>query len=194
MPAKSTTALFFGSFNPVHVGHLLIADYFAQQLGETWMVLSPHNPHKDRRTLAGDYDRLALLELGIGDNERVKASQVEFKLPKPSYTVDTLTHLRERYPTRSFALIMGGDNLLSFERWRNPHQILAHHELHVYVRPDYEVAGRFAEHPQVHLHQDVPQMHLSSSLIRRRLAAGESVRYLTPEPVRLEMEARGMYR
>ena len=188
------TALFFGSFNPVHVGHLVIADYFARALGETWMVCSPHNPHKQRSTLANDYDRLALLELGIGDNPRLRASNVEFALPKPSYTVDTLAVLRQRYPARDFALIMGGDNLLSLPRWKNPDEILAHHDIHVYVRPGYEVGGAYAKHARVHLHQDVPSMQISSSYLRKRIAAGEEVRYLTPEPVRLEIEGKGLYR
>ena len=188
------TALFFGSFNPVHVGHLVIADYFAQALGETWMVLSPHNPLKKRATLANDYDRLALLEAGIGDNPRVRTSNVEFALPKPSYTVDTLAVLRERYPKKAFALIMGGDNLLSLPRWKNPDEILAHHDIHVYLRPDYQVGGAYAEHSRVHLHADVPSMQISSSYIRRRIAGGTGVRYLVAEPVREMIEAKGLYR
>ena len=189
-----TTALFFGSFNPVHVGHLVIADYFAERLGETWMVLSPHNPHKERKTLANDYDRLALLELGIGDNTRVRASNVEFGLPKPSYTVDTLAVLRERYPNRAFALILGGDNLASLPRWKNPDEILRHHDVHVYLRPGYPVDGPYAEHPRVTLHRDAPQMNVSSSYIRARLAGGGSARYLLPEPVRVEIDRQGLYR
>ena len=188
------TALFFGSFNPVHVGHLIIADYFAQALGETWMVLSPHNPHKARKTLANDYDRLALLDLGIGDNARVRSSNVEFALPKPSYTVDTLAHLRDKYPTRQFALIMGGDNLQSFAKWKNAEEIVRHHPLHVYLRPDYAVSGPYAEHPQVTLHRDAPQMRISSSYVRAAIRAGRSIRYLVPEPVRHELIAKGLYR
>ena len=188
------TALFFGSFNPVHVGHLIIADYFARVLGETWMVLSPHNPLKKRSTLANDYDRLALLELGIGDNDRLRTSKIEFDLPRPSYTVDTLAVLRQRYPKREFALIMGGDNLLSLPKWKNPEEILAHHDIHVYARPEYEAGGAYATHPRVRLHQDVPVMQISSSYIRKQLAAGEDVRYLTPEPVRAELSRKGLYR
>ncbi len=187
------TALFFGSFNPVHVGHLIIADYFAAALGETWMVLSPHNPLKDRKSLANDYDRLALLELGIGDNARVKASNVEFGLPRPSYTVDTLAVLRERHPRQDFALIMGGDNLASLPKWKNPDEILRHHEIHVYVRPDYPVEGPYATHPNVKLHSDVPLMQISSSYIRGRLSAKRDIRYLVPEPVRKEIDRQGLY-
>ena len=188
------TALFFGSFNPVHVGHLIIADYFAAALGETWMVLTPHNPHKARASLAGDYDRLALLEAGIGDNPRVRASTVEFNLPKPSYTVDTLAVLRDRYPDREFSLIMGGDNLASLPRWKNPDEILRHHAVHVYVRPGAEPSGEYAAHPRVTLHRDAPLMRISSSYVRARVAAGEPVRYLVPEPARAELEAKGLYR
>ncbi len=188
------TALFFGSFNPVHVGHLIIADYFAGQLGETWMVVSPHNPHKVRKSLANDYDRLALLEAGIGENARVKASKVEFGLPTPSYTVDTLAYLRQEHPLRRFALIMGGDNLVSLPRWKNPEEILRHHEVHVYLRPGSVVSGPYAVHPQVKLHADAPQMEISSSYIRAKLAAGREVRYLVPEAVREELLAKGMYK
>ena len=188
------TALFFGSFNPVHVGHLIIADYFASQLGETWMVLSPHNPLKERKTLANDYDRLALLELGIGDNPRVRSSNIEFGLPKPSYTVDTLTVLRERYPTRSFALIMGSDNLQSLPRWKNADKILRHHDIHVYLRPDFPAEGPYAGHERVHIHAGVPLMQVSSSYLRERLTVKHDIRYLVPEPVRAEIERKGLYR
>ena len=188
------TALFFGSFNPVHVGHLIIAEYFAEQLGEVWMVLTPHNPHKPRATLANDYDRLALLERALDDNPRVRVSKVEFDLPKPSYTVDTLTHLRDRYPAREFALIMGGDNLATLPKWRNPEEIVRHHDIHAYLRPDYAASGPYAEHPRVTLHRDAPQMRISSSYVRAAVAAGRSIRYLTPEPVREEILAKGLYR
>ena len=188
------TALFFCSFNPVHVGHLIIADYFAGALGETWMVLTPHNPHKERKSLADDYDRLALLEAGIGDNPRVRASKIEFDLPRPSYTVDTLAVLRERYPQRTFSLVMGSDNLASLPRWKNPDEILRHHEIHVYVRPGLDPAGTYAAHPRVILHREAPLMHISSSYVRARVGAGKSVRYLVPEGVREELEAKGLYR
>lgn len=189
------TALFFGSFNPVHIGHLIIANYFAEQLGETWMVLSPHNPHKERKTLANDYDRLTLLDLGIGDNEKVRSSNVEFALPKPSYTVDTLAYLRDKYPRREFALIMGGDNLVSLPKWKNAEEILKHHEIHVYVRPEYDITdAQYADHPKVTLHRDAPQMRVSSSYIRKSIAENKSIRYLVPEPVREELIAKGLYR
>ena len=189
------TALFFGSFNPVHVGHLIIANYFAETLGETWMVLSPHNPHKERKTLANDYDRLALLDLGIGVNEKVRSSNVEFALPKPSYTVDTLTYLRDKYPKREFALIMGGDNLVSLPKWKNAEEILKYHEVHVYVRPEYSLDGaEYANHPQVTLHTEAPQMRVSSSYIRKSIAGNKSIQYLVPEPVRDEIIAKSLYK
>ena len=188
------TALFFGSFNPVHIGHLIIAEYFARELGETWMVLSPHNPLKPRDMLANDYDRLALLELGIGNHESIRSSNIEFALPKPSYTVDTLTVLRDRFPDREFAIILGSDNLISFHKWKNPEEILRHHQLHIYARPDYVVPEQWAGHPKIKLHSDVPQMHLSSSYIRKLRSQGHSIRYLVPDAVRLEIEAKGLYR
>lgn len=188
------TALFFGSFNPVHVGHLIIAEYFAEQLGDVWMILSPQNPLKERKTLANDYDRLTLLDLGIGENDRVRSSNVEFALPKPSYTVDTLAHLRDKYPKREFALIMGGDNLISFHKWKNPDEILKHHQIHVYLRPDYQLQGEYIDHPQVVLHRDAPQMMVSSSYVRKALSEGRSIQYIVPEPVRKEILAKGLYK
>jgi len=113
--------LFFGSFNPVHVGHLIIANYILNHsdLDQIWMVVSPHSPHKKKASLANDYDRLHLLNLAIGDNPRLQSSDIEFNLSQPSYTIDTLTHLSEKYPTKKFSLIMGGDNLGSFHKWKS---------------------------------------------------------------------------
>jgi len=116
MPEK--TGLFFGSFNPVHIGHLIIANYMATQteLRQVWFVVSPHNPLKAKQSLARDHDRLHLVRLAIGDNPRLRASDIEFKLPQPSYTIDTLAHLKEKYPDRNFALIMGSDNLATLHK------------------------------------------------------------------------------
>ena len=186
--------LFFGSFNPIHVGHLIIANYMATQtdLDKVWLVVSPQNPLKLKKTLARDHDRLHLVRLGIGDNPRLEASQIEFGLPKPSYTVDTLAFLREKYPDRTFALIMGGDNLASLHLWKNHEQILANHDLYVYQRPGYDL-GALASHARVRL-CEAPPLDISATYLRECLRTGKSVRYLVPEPVWEYLETSTLYK
>jgi len=179
-----TTGLFFGSFNPVHVGHLIIANYILNHsdLDQIWMVVSPHNPHKKKASLANDYDRLHLLNLAIGDNPRLKSSDIEFNLPQPSYTIDTLTHLNEKYPSMNFSLIMGGDNLSSFHKWKNYEKLLEFYSLTVFARPGYEL-GDLAQHPKVTVLADTPMLHLSASYIRGLRKDNKSIQYLVPEAV-----------
>lgn len=186
--------LFFGSFNPVHVGHLIIANYMATQtdLDRVWLVVSPHNPLKPKKTLARDYDRLHLVRLGIGDNPLLEASNVEFSLPKPSYTVDTLAFLREKYPDREFALIMGGDNLATIHLWKNYETLLTNHDIYVYNRPDADLSG-FAEHPRVRICR-APMLDISATYIRECLRTGKSVRYLVPDAVFEYLESSTLYR
>lgn len=188
------TGLFFGSFNPVHVGHMIIADYMANRTGldEVWMVVSPQNPFKNAGSLAPDYDRLHLVRLAIGDTPRLQASDVEFSMPKPSYTIDTLAVLRDRHPEREFALIMGSDNLPTLPKWKNADIILRDYDIHVYNRPDY-TPGLLADHPRVTLHE-APLMHLSATYIRKSIKEGYGVRFLVPEAVARELEASGLYR
>ena len=178
------TGLFFGSFNPVHVGHLIIANYLINEsdLDEIWMVVSPHSPHKKKASLANDYDRLHLLQLAIGDNPQLKASDVEFGLPKPSYTIDTLTFLKEKYDNREFALIMGGDNLASFHKWKNYEAILKYHYIYVFARPGYEL-GELAHHDSVSVLENTPLLHISASHIRKLIAEDKSIRYLVSDKV-----------
>ena len=187
--------LYFGSFNPIHIGHLVIANYMASQtdLDEVWLVVSPQNPLKEKSTLANDYDRLHLVQLAVEDNPRLSASDIEFGLPKPSYTIDTLTYLREKHPTINFTLIMGGDNLLTLPRWKNYELLLRDYRIYVYLRPEYEL-GELADHDSVSLFSEVPQMHISSSYIRRCMAKGESIRYLVSEPVFQYLEDNALYR
>lgn len=187
--------LFFGSFNPIHTGHLVIAEYMATQtdLEQVWLVVTPHNPLKAKTTLARDHDRFYLVQLAIEGNPRLRASDLEFKLPKPSYTVDTLAYLRERYPANEFCLIMGGDNLPTLPKWKNHEVILEHHEIYVYQRPNHDV-GEWAKHPKVHLFQGVPMMDISATYIRQLLQAGESARYLLPERVLDEVLKSGLFR
>lgn len=185
--------MFFGSFNPVHVGHMVIANYMATQtpLQEVWMVVSPHNPHKKKKSLANNYDRLHLVKLAIGDTPKLRASDIEFGLPQPSYTIDTLTYLREKYPQKRFALIMGGDNLATLHKWKNYEMILRDYSIYVYRRPEYQL-GKLASHPSVKVF-DAPLMQISSSYIRRCLAEGHSIRYLVPADVYEDLQRSGLY-
>ena len=177
------TALFFGSFNPIHVGHLIIANTMLQQEGvdEVWLVVSPQNPLKERATLLADHHRLQMVQRALDDNYRLKACDIEMHLPIPSYTVVTLVALGEKYPDREFCLIMGSDNLAGFHRWRNYEYILEHYHLYVYPRPGSEHCD-LRNHPSVTM-VDVPMMDISSSYIRQQIAAHRDVRYLLTEPV-----------
>ena len=177
------TALFFGSFNPIHVGHLIIANTMLQQeeIDEVWMVVSPQNPLKERSSLLADHHRLQMVRSAIDDNYRLRACDIEMHLPIPSYTVVTLAALGEKYPDREFCLIMGSDNLATFQRWRNYEYILEHYHLYVYPRPGSERCP-LRNHPNVTM-VDVPMMDISSSYIRAQIAAGRDVRYLLTEPV-----------
>lgn len=187
--------LFFGSFNPIHVGHLIIANYMAQHsdLEQIWLVVSPHNPLKDKKTLARDRDRLNMIELAIENNARLRASNIEFKMPQPSYTVDTLAYLAEQHPQHEFALIMGGDNLASLHKWKNYEVILQRHLIYVYVRPEYAL-GDLATHENVRLLHDVPQMQISATFIRESIAAKKSIQYLVPDKVLRYVEESGLYK
>lgn len=161
-------------------------------LDAVWLIVSPHNPHKSKKTLADDYARLQLVRLAIDGNPKLQASDVEFDLPRPSFTIDTLTHLKEQYPEHEFVLIMGGDNLATLPRWKNAEVLLKNHEIYVYKRPHYEL-GELAQHTQIK-HFEAPLMQISSSYIRRQVKAGKSVRYLMPDTVYKELELMGLYR
>lgn len=186
--------LFFGSFNPIHVGHLIIANYMATQtdLDEVWLVVSPQNPLKNKNSLARDYDRLHLVRLAIAENSLLRASRVEFDLPRPSYTIDTLTHLKDQHPQKEFVLIMGGDNLKTLHKWKNYEIILRDYRIYVYQRPEYEL-GALATHPAIQIFE-APLMQISASYIRRCIQNGHSVQYLVPPPVFEYLESSGLYR
>jgi nicotinate-nucleotide adenylyltransferase len=190
---KIKTGLFFGSFNPVHVGHMIIANYMVEHtdMKEVWLVVSPHNPHKERKTLARDHDRLHLVHLAIGDNVKLRASNIEFSLPKPSYTVDTLAYLREKYPDREFALIMGGDNLSSLHKWKNFEVILNYHEIFVYNRPGYE-ASELSQRSNIH-YVEAPLLDISASFIRQLIRQKKSIQYLVPDAVFEYLDGSSMY-
>jgi len=186
--------LFFGSFNPIHVGHMIIANYMATQtpLEQVWFVVSPQNPFKKKSSLARDYDRLHLVRLAIADNANLKASNIEFDLPKPSYTIDTLTYLKEKHPDHEFTLIMGGDNLGSFHKWKNYEIILRDYEIYVYKRPSYDL-GDLQNHPKVQIFE-APLMQISASYIRKCIQEGHSVQYLVPDEVYEYLNASSLYK
>jgi nicotinate-nucleotide adenylyltransferase len=175
--------LFFGSFNPVHSGHMIIAGYMAEyaDLNQVWLIVSPHNPLKLKDSLLQDYHRMSLVKIAIGDYRKLKASDIEFKLPRPSYTINTLAHLHEKYPEHQFALILGSDNLESFTKWKNYEQILEQVELYVYPRKNSE-GGELRNHPKVKI-INAPTMELSSSFIRESIKNKKDVRYMLPEKV-----------
>jgi nicotinate-nucleotide adenylyltransferase len=177
------TGLFFGSFNPIHIGHLIIANQMLAEsdIEEIWFVISPHNPLKEKQSLLKDHHRLALLRIAIEDDSRFRACDVEFKLPQPSYTIHTLLTLEEQYPLRKFCLIIGSDNLNSFNKWFNYEEILNNYPLYVYPRPGFD-GGEFARHPSVKWVKS-PLMEISSSYIRHSIKHGNSVKYLLPEKV-----------
>lgn len=175
--------LFFGSFNPVHVGHMVLANYMLEytDLDKIWFVISPHNPLKKKNSLLDEKHRLQLVSLAIGDNAKIKASDIEFKLPQPSYTVVTLAYLKEKHPEHEFALILGEDNLLSFSKWKNYEEILKHHQLYVYPRPNTD-KSEFHNYSQVKL-VNAPLMEVSSTEIRKAIQEKKDVRYFMPNAV-----------
>lgn len=178
----------------MHIGHLIIANFMATQtdLDEVWIVVTPQNPHKERSTLANDYDRLHLVRIAIENNTALKASKIEFELPKPSYTIDTLAYLGEKYPSDKFVLIMGSDNLGSLHKWKNYKKILSDHSIYVYRRPAYE-EGELASHPSVTIYE-APLMNISASYIRSCLKKGHSIQYLVSPEVYDYLDTSTMYR
>jgi nicotinate-nucleotide adenylyltransferase len=186
--------LLFGSFNPIHIGHLIIANYMANHttLDKVWLVVSPQNPLKKYGDLINTYDRLEMAKLATDNATNIAVSDVELKLPQPSYTIDTLTHLKEKYPEHDFALIMGSDNLVTIHKWKNYKLILRDYQIFVYPRPGYENA-EFASHPSVTITM-TPQMELSATFIRKSIAEKKNVQYFVPDPVLKFIESKGLYR
>jgi nicotinate-nucleotide adenylyltransferase len=180
---KSITGLFFGSFNPIHQGHLMIANYMVEytDIHQVWFIVSPHNPLKEKSSLLEDYHRLAMANIALEGDSRFRASNIEFHLPQPSYTIDTLTYLTEKYPEKEFALICGSDNLPTFSKWKNYEAILNQYHLYIYPRPKIE-ASSFDDHLHVHFTQ-APLIEISSSFIRQGIKEGKNLRQFLPEKV-----------
>lgn len=174
------TGLYFGSFNPIHVGHMAIANFMVEytEIDQLWFVVSPQNPLKNKKTLLDDYQRLELVNRAIGDDLRFRASKVEFNLPKPSYTIDTLTYLSEKYPTHQFFILMGSDNLESIHKWKNADVLLTNYDIIVYPRPGFNPEN-IKKYPRVQV-ANAPLMEISSTFIRDSIKAGKDIRHFLP--------------
>ncbi len=193
MDSSKKIGLYFGTFNPIHIGHLIIANHMANytNLDEVWFVVSPHNPFKNKNNLLDDYARLELVHRAIKDFDRLRVTDIEFGLSQPSYTVNTLVHLSEKYPYHSFSLIMGGDNLNTFHKWKNYETILNNHELYVYPRLA-TMPGSLDNHEKVNL-VGAPIMQISSSFIRNAIRNKKDVRAMLPESVWLHIDEMNYY-
>ena len=176
--------LFFGSFNPIHIGHLVIADVMADQtdLNEVWFVVSPQNPFKSSKSLLHEFDRLKMIELAVADNFKFKATDVEFNMPKPSYTSDTLAYLADKHPEHGFVLIIGEDNLVHFHKWKNHEAILENYGLYVYPRPQVDKSKIKVAHDNIK-YVDSPMLDISATFIRTAIQNEHSVQYLLPQTV-----------
>jgi nicotinate-nucleotide adenylyltransferase len=181
--------LYFGSFNPIHIGHIAIAGYMIEFAGldQVWFIVSPHNPLKNKETLLADHHRLYMAQLGIGDNDRLKASDIEFKLPVPSYTIDTLTYLKEKYPKNEFCLVMGEDNLYTLHKWKNANALVREYHIYVYPRPDSvkpssTLLDQILSTSIIH-HVKAPLMDISGTFIRNGIKKGKDMSYFLPPAV-----------
>ena len=181
--------LYFGSFNPVHIGHMAIAGYMTEfaLLDQVWFVISPHNPLKNKETLLADHHRLYMTELAIGDNDKLKASDIEFRLPVPSYTIDTLTYLKEKYPKNVFCLVMGEDNLFTLHKWKNAAELVKMYPIYVYPRlksenPSSLILEQILLTADVH-NVNAPLMEISGTFIRNGIKNGKDMSYFLPPAV-----------
>ncbi|WP_149915373.1 nicotinate (nicotinamide) nucleotide adenylyltransferase [Sphingobacterium cavernae] len=191
--ANKKIGLFFGSFNPIHIGHLIIANYMANftELDEVWFVVSPQNPFKEKKSLGNMYDRLEMVNLAIEGLEKLRASNIEFNLPQPSYTIDTLVYLQEKYPNNDFVLIMGEDNLAGLLKWKNADIILRDYHIIVYPRPGYD-GGDLKNHPSVTM-TDTPVMELSSTFVRKAIKENKNIKFFIPDKVLEFIDKKGLY-
>lgn len=185
--------LYFGSFNPVHVGHLIIANHILNStaLEKVWFVVSPQNPFKPSNTLLNEYDRLHLLTIATEADPRIKVSDIEFSLPRPSYTSSTLAYLQEKHPDHNFSIIMGSDSFQNLSKWKNADYIISNFSIYIYKRPGFEVDNSI--NAKIEL-LDAPLLQISATEIRNNIKEGKSVRYLLPDVVREEIEKSGYYK
>ena len=193
---QKKVGLFFGTFNPIHIGHLIIGNHFVEysNLDEVWFVVTPHNPHKKKNNLLDDNHRLTMVRIAVEDYPKLKASNIEFDLPQPNYTVNTLIHLEEKYPNHHFSLIMGEDNLKSFHKWKNHDVILNRHSICVYPRKSKgEALDKWLKEDSISL-IDAPIMELSSTFIRKSIQQEKNIRPLLPHPVWIYLDEMNFYK
>lgn len=192
--------LFFGTFNPIHTGHLVIANYMANytDLKKVWLVVTPHNPLKQKKSLLKDHHRLMLAKLATEDNPKLKVSDIEFKLTQPSFTINTLLHLKEKYPAYEFVLIMGEDNLKTLHKWKNYEEIINRFSIYVYPRIQCGTSEpemlECKKYPNVKIFSEVPIMNISSTFIRKAIKEKKDITYLVPEKVRNYIIEMNFYR
>jgi nicotinate-nucleotide adenylyltransferase len=183
--------LFFGSFNPIHIGHLIVASIMAEHVDRVWFVVSPQNPFKKNKSLLHEFDRYEMVEKAIQDNFKFQITDVEFSMPKPNYTIDTLAYLTEKHPDHTFKLIIGSDNLVQFPKWKNYRKILDHHGLLVYPRPNAGDSALSSDPGITFI--DAPLLDISASYIRKAVKEKRSIRYLVPEVVEKHIENKGYF-
>jgi nicotinate-nucleotide adenylyltransferase len=185
--------LFFGSFNPVHIGHLIIANHILNEsnLQRIWFIVSPQNPFKQSKTLLNEYDRFYLAQKAVEENDKLKVIDIEFSLPKPSYTVHTLAYLKEKYPSYSFTIIMGSDSFQNLDKWKNSEMIITNYPIIIYQRPNFEVDNKLYASITI---MQAPLLEISATHIRELIARGKSIKYLVPEIVEEEILASGFFR
>lgn len=185
--------LYFGSFNPVHIGHLIIANHLLNytDLKKIWFIVSPQNPFKESTTLLNEYDRLHLLRLATEDDTRIKILDIEFNLPKPSYTTITLAHLEEKHPGNEYCIIMGSDSFQNLHKWKNYEAIIKNYSIYIYPRSGFEIMNNIKAKINI---IDAPLLALSATKIRQMTREGKSIRYMVPDKVREEIEKGGYYR
>ncbi|MCF8273060.1 MAG: nicotinate-nucleotide adenylyltransferase [Flavobacteriaceae bacterium] len=188
--------LFFGSFNPIHIGHLVIANHMVEysDLDQVWFVVTPHNPFKNKSSLLDNYQRLEMVYRATKDYTKIKPSDIEFNLPQPNYTINTLVYLQEKYPKHEFALIMGEDNLKSFHKWKNYELILENHDIYVYPRvSEQSIETQFDGHKKIHV-INAPLMEISSTFIRQAIKEGKNVQPMLPQHVWEYLDEMNFYK
>lgn len=188
--------LYFGTFNPIHVGHLIIANHLVEfsDLDEVWFVVTPLSPHKRKQSLLDNHHRYEMVYIAVEDYPKLRPSNIEFNLPQPNYTVHTLAHISEKYPNKEFSLIMGEDNLRTFHKWKNYETIVEHHDIYVYPRiGGGKVKNQFREHSKVH-RVDAPVIQISATHIRDSIKQGKNVQALLPKEVWKYLDEMNFYR